>query len=1551
MPLSPEDIEFLKSKGIDPSQVQYADEDTSNQQSSPRAALNTLKAHAGSYLGGGAGALGIGALLAPWLAGPEVGLPADIAMLAGGVGGGLAGSYAGQKAQQAILPTEVESNLEEKAQEAQEQHPLVSGATDLAAGALTSGGSFSPTTPLKALMGNRESLKNVAIQAGVMPAINAGMDLAQGKRLDPTSLAEQSIGGALFAKPSLLGQLAGRPEMQQKPEPEAEPQGEEREPDDAQGKPSGPWMELDDKSIKDAFRKQNPKPSQPIDYANNPDYYKAKQQWEQMMKMPSDDMRLALHNKWVEAQKANPSLEPTQEPLKMIGENDTQKTPVQETINPPTITTTGETLPAEVKDKGEERNQGQEDVVNKATEVQQPFADQEGPNVAKESETSTSQSEGKVQEAVSNPEVQKQLQEQLRQSGAVSSENQVPSGWDKVTPEGEHHTRVYKTESTPVAVRDHIISGRDVTTGSVMQKMAESIGHPFQPLAKWLHENMDADSRKVPWDVSVVKDRSNYMPPQHFDRMLGDRVTMNALQLNHAPTVMEEAIHSMTSAKLPKEFNNVKGTKLLDKLQRYAKDRTNNPHLRELVNSYLESSIRMGHEETMFGQPDAFSKIDQIGYAGEPDNVKLFGAPYAMGDLHEFIAHAFMDKDFQDKLNSIQSTDGTKRTLWQRVVDAITHLLGIPVEQKSMLDRVLRSSAELVKQERSESNNALQKQSSSSILPHSSERTGEEGNKGKGVGRGDEGKETTSKDNTSNRQAVTTAKDFGWVGKFAGSTLDNLRAVPHKGAKLLADAFQKALDKKQLLTGKYKNASVEAGIGLSKYEHEVLNKAIEKFRVNKVEPKGLSPKLQKWFDTNKTLIHQFGQEHIDAKVPIQTQRGDLRLMKQDPNYWPTMANQQTEELFRQATDTVGMNKKQKEFEDYYNKKLGMSPEEAKEAFKDWKTTIQGGVDSQSISHQDYFNAIRRQQGNPLPPSFREQNPVRNMERYFDRASTALSHFTEVESNNKAMASLGAKKNAWGNPIEEDKEGSLAGNKYAKAALSQFHNVPKGIAEHTEEGTSSLATQLFIQHPGLQAHIVGSNFVKSALYAPNPYVAARAIGHAILHMREGWAHAKEGGLYKMTATNTRDMLDASLTAYQRMGGISKLVRDISTLGGMTTKGNAAYQQAYFEHMLPSIVNRASQGNKSAIKMLQHWDANYKVGQRYDKKGIQNLASIAASYVHGTGDIRQMPAWMMNEGEISGFMQLAHWSVAQTNNFMHDVVVPAKQGNLTPLLTGLFGAAVGGYIIKDLREKIQGKRGQLPSISEIANSDRGLEDNAGLLVYNAIAGMQYAGFGGLFSQVAKYPFDAAYKNQPSGATFPLDEVITDLAGTLHNISTTLANDPNPNYVDLAAAVGQHVLASNIKLASVAINQMINAGTIEGTPAEKKQLADKLGELRRFDEAEGLPYQETDEASNPYMNLEQKQFKREQDLPTAMKELPGLVSNIIQTYHDKPDVMLSKLKALKENQYQIMPSMENTPISFFKYLGYLQKEEGPEIANAALQDYLKHKMINEVKSSAIP
>jgi len=1488
MPIDPrltkEDIEELKAKGIDPEQFVVTGRGDQGQQSgmsSAQAAGATLTGNAGGIIGGGVGVGGAGALLAPWLAGPEAGIPADLMMLVAAGLAGAGGGYVGQKAQQALQSEQTNQAQQQALEEAQRTHPLVSGATDIIASALASGGAPSWSAPLRALGGEREAIKHVLMGAVANPAINAGIQYGTTGEL-PTAgeVASQAGAGLLFGggyNPlGRIGQKRVQPQTEQSQEENSNgtppPPDEEKNDEgftisakEIQESLSGinrrlevdhnsPYYQeneqgfiIGDKEVKEAFSKNNPKPKAPEDAATSTDYYAAKTAWSRSTALPVEEKRAWLHDQWVKRQQTQ--IEQPQEPLNNIKEGETT-TPASEEFDPRGFKPyTGQEIPESLPSTPkEEANTTTEDPTRLVNSEAQPHDDDEGPNRATDSAT------GGTQQTVGEFKPTDQYMQYL------------------------------------ASIRERDMRRNQFVPPTIKEPQLPTDKFPELPPAKPVSANT----------LRITKDQ---LLPSSVGR------TESIPEINPFDHLAPVYPHST-----PEQANEAKN----------------------LTTKQTQGSWQDKADEWN-------SKLENMKSGWNPNQLHAFGIiPHVWDTAISLAQHAIkLTGKVADGVNAFM-----KHVKYNHI--------GPAIDEQALRDHITKQLGD---------QNAIQKSSTSGVLPQSPKETVQAGSQHQGVGQSKQGQKATLQGGTTHNAPPSdqgqvnpvSGKDFGPFRKIAGSVLDNVRALPHKGARALADAMQSALNKQQLLIGKYKNASLDAVQskgGLSKYEPGVLNRAIDKFMTTGVKPTNLAPKLQKWFDTNKALLHQFGQEHIQAKVPIKNPNGSVRLMQQKENYWPTMANQQTEDIFRQGTDHAKMTALKGDWMDYYTKKLGYTPQEAEDKFNNWKSSAAGSLQQSNLNHQDYFNAIRRAQGDPLPPSFREQDPVKNMSRYFDRALTSLAHYTEVEKNPKAMAAVGATKDAWGNNIPKDPEGSIANNDYVKAALGQYHTEPGGVAEQTEGGVSTLATQMFIQYPGLQAHVLASNAVGAISCAPNPYVAARAVGHALTHMKEGWTRSKENGLFKWSAVNTKDMFDNSMSTYQRMAGVSKAIRDVSTLGGLTTKVNAAFQQVYFEHLIPTIIARANQGDIHAAQQLRHWDSSYKVGKTYGQKETQQLASIAASYIHGTGDIRQMPAWMMQEGEISGFMQLAHWSVSQTNNFMHNFVVPAQRGNYAPLMTAMFGATVGGYMVKELREALQGKKGQIPSLQEISAGEGGLAGHPGLLVYNMIAGMQYAGFGGLFSQVAKYPFDFKYKNSPQGATFPLDEVAHDVLETIKNVSQTIANDPNVNWVDLASAVAMNTFRNNLKLSSVAINQGINLGLITGMPAEKKQLADKLGELRRFEEVQGLPYDETEQGSNPYLNFEQKKFKMTQDMGKAVQMLPGLINNIVEKYKSNPDVMMNKLEALKSgDQYATFPSFEKMPLQAMKYIAYLQREEGPEQAQAALQDYLRHKTINEVKGSLVP
>lgn len=1576
MPISQRDRDFLISKGIDPDTAEYADE-SDEKMSGGHAALSTLKAHAGSILGGGGGSLAGGAAGAELglLGGPAAPFTVPAGAIVGAVAGSLGGSYLGEKGQEAILPEEMTQHLQAEAAQAQEEHPWISRGTEIAASALASGGKPSPGALLRGgkavLAGDFTSpvIRNLATQAAINPAIDIGTSLAQGHGLPSAKdIGWDVAGGLAFSEPSAFGRLGHRSSGEPTPEPTINPNvtppigtgdiGPLRmapsepipstEPTKNTDLVTQNKMEQTSVTENPIDKKAATEPQVPVEPPVKPLQIPDDVQGKSgLTKAEEDELRhtsFAAPERYA-AQTYSPEDLDAYNKLKqrMADEMHTMGTPeftklwqdfedvrnkyggmppkVEDTtsINNPNVYGTRNSwidsygnlteVPGHVE--------GAQDILkNPELDETDAYSQMFKKGYARVVETGDSiyfhgvQTSNKIISELTNRAIEsrKKLIEDTGRFGGRkvlydpnSNINQGPL-----------------TESTirnPVALAQHIQSGA-ATTGSVLQHLTQTIHHPYSDLAQELLKISDKKSLNVPWSNKLKAGealRSMYMMGGK-----NEKVVIAPRNLGDSRVIIEEALHSLTANKLPEQFNKAQGAELFNRMNTYL-EQGSNPSIKDLIRAYQKTSQHLGIHDLMFRDVNE-AGTEFKGAGGDPDLMHDIGANdaqrnvfYAMGNLHEFLAHAFKNEQFQNLLNEIPSgVEG--KSVWQRIVDSVKRLFGMDIKTGSMLDHVLRTSTDIVAQERPAT-------------------------------------KVTDEFNTNAPKSIDDDYHMGRIGRFTRDVISRVHDIGRPDAKELANATKVSLNEQDRLAGRYRNSIIEAGQKLNSHDMEMINKVRDIENTTGTLSRGMldSDAQRTYYDTLKRNMSETGDYAIKNNMPVASDKGP-RPLKKDPSHWPSMMNDKVSAVYRSG-DLSEIAKLDKEFDTWNQTKVGLTPAGSATVIKNWKDAIQGSIRSADVSHQDYFKAFRRAMGTPIPPSFREQNPVKNDARYFDRASIALSHYKYIESNPRVMATLGATHDAWGKPITPNPNGSLANNPQVKDLLNQFKGTPRGLGDSAEQSASSLMSNFLISGPTLESHKLISNAVGAVNLSDNPYQLSRALAHGITNINQGYRHAVENGLAKLSASSTLDMFNGSLSAAQRMNSVGKLIRDVSTIGGLTTKANLGFMQSYFEYLVPSKIQRANAGDINAQRFIKRLDPTYSVGKTYAGPETQQLASVAAGYIHGTGDIRSLPAWMMNDSELSGFFKLAHWSVAQTNNFMKNVWTPASEGNMKPLLTSVFGAAVGGYMIKELREQMQGKKSGIPSLSEIANSDRGLSGNAGPLAYNAIAAMQYSGFGGLLSQVAKYPFDFVYKNIPQGATFPLDQIASDLAKTVGQVTSAIANDPSLNWVDMAKAVTGHLLQNDMQLSRIAINQGINAGLITGLPAEKKLLSDKMGQLRRFDMVEGLPYADIEQTANPYMNIEQQKFKHEPDVQQAVKMIPELVTNIMDRYRNQPDVMMSKLKALKENQYDTMPSLEAMPMQFFRYMQYVQRTQGEEAAQDMMRDYMTRKIGNQVKSTVAP
>src|ERR1017187_3684600 len=223
--IPPEDLQYFRSQGYTDSEIaesyQPPVQQPDDQMSKLGAVAARLKGNAGGIIGGGGGMMG-GAELGALIGTPGGPIGMGAGGILGGIIGGLGGSYAGQKAQEAVLPEQLNQELQQQSQLAEEQHPIVSGITDLSANMLAGGMRPSIGNLGKALIGDTGAMVKVGTGALLNPAVQTGISLAQGQGIPSAKeLGESALGGALFSEQSALGRGVHNKLTGGEPTPEA----------------------------------------------------------------------------------------------------------------------------------------------------------------------------------------------------------------------------------------------------------------------------------------------------------------------------------------------------------------------------------------------------------------------------------------------------------------------------------------------------------------------------------------------------------------------------------------------------------------------------------------------------------------------------------------------------------------------------------------------------------------------------------------------------------------------------------------------------------------------------------------------------------------------------------------------------------------------------------------------------------------------------------------------------------------------------------------------------------------------------------------------------------------------------------------------------------------------------------------------------------------------------------------------------------------------------------------------------------------------------------
>ena len=387
-----------------------------------------------------------------------------------------------------------------------------------------------------------------------------------------------------------------------------------------------------------------------------------------------------------------------------------------------------------------------------------------------------------------------------------------------------------------------------------------------------------------------------------------------------------------------------------------------------------------------------------------------------------------------------------------------------------------------------------------------------------------EGKETGNSNSTLSEQKKVIPDHIygGKIQRAFASMVDRIRSLGHPLAKDVGDAFYKTLDTAQKLTGKWSNRIIENArkSGLTEEQGNRVEQALRAQRENDIRTKnGLDKSLinarmmlrsvaeRSAYDTYRQVMKESGEHQIKIKEPV-IDRGSARPLKQDPNHYATVLDPKVAEIYRNNTDKAAMAALDKKFMDYGTRILGEKPAKVLEDLNNLKAGIQGRASNTMVGNQENFNAVRKPQGNPLPPEFTRKGYLDNASSYFHRRAMDNAYYEHVESNHKVLGALGEAKDPWGKDVEQQPGNGIAGNEAVRAQLNQIKGHIGGAEYHAEQAASSLATTAFVG-PATELHKFTTNQITTISgYLDSPREAAAYV-HGMTHcLASGIEHATE-----------------------------------------------------------------------------------------------------------------------------------------------------------------------------------------------------------------------------------------------------------------------------------------------------------------------------------------------------------------------------------------------------------------------------------------------------------
>lgn len=374
-------------------------------------------------------------------------------------------------------------------------------------------------------------------------------------------------------------------------------------------------------------------------------------------------------------------------------------------------------------------------------------------------------------------------------------------------------------------------------------------------------------------------------------------------------------------------------------------------------------------------------------------------------------------------------------------------------------------------------------------------------------------------------------------------------------------------------------------------------------------------------------------------------------------------------------------------------------------------------------------------------------------------------------------------------------------------------------------------------------------------------------------------------------------------------------------------------SYAEEVSSYYLAKAKAGDKEALAVLDRFavDPN-------NKLALKQLTSDIGTAIEGVYDARELPRWLV-DSPFGDLMGIHKWSISKANLAYKDILLPAKRGNLAPLVYAIATAA--GVTIPaslKLNEMLNKRKGNATldeiKAAEVAKNKTLLKERTAWLTDKIVT----AGLGGAFGNLANVAAQKWNGNDNVNALFiPLDEVAGQDLSKLISDTAQAIGEKEPTD-EILKGFTHEVLKIMFQAAEPVSKQLDPAGAQRSSDVRDKAVYDKLVNEKKPSGVE----------ANKLVGRREKTFRESPDNEEAMAQLVPIINSYVERYKLEPLMLKKKLEALRNTGTSTFP---NTEDEFPQYYNYLVNAYGkPEADKLVERSYTRWKL-SKLRRKMVP